>query len=543
LEKNFTLLWKSKIFMITILLGPLVLALLLGMAFNNADPYSLTIGIYNENTNEVKEQILGKLLEHFTVLKFHNKDSCIDSIKIYATHICIILPETLSLDDNQINEILFYVDHSRTNLVWMVLDTLSDLFSYSSSEISTDLTAELLYKLDLAKNISISLKEISTMLKNTNEAHNEMIAEIEADINELNILQTQTHAEDSLAKNTQLKKEADALIKSLAKKIADTKDAIAEINVGNNTQLQSELDSVDKELSGMRNLLSQSPTQQDTEELNSLLTTLDADIFTIQQVFASNEQKRKEIRLSLNDDAKNLQEVQSLTDDINTTVANLRITNPAKIATPLITEIRPITTENTHFSFIFPTLIMLIIVFTSIILSSSIILMEEKSKASFRNYISSTSHRFFLLTYLVTDFIIIAADLSIFLLVSQLLFDIAIPLSFFPVLFLIIFLFILLGSVIGYFTRSEQSNLLLGITVSSTLVFFSNTIIPIESVPSTLREIIKYNPFIVGETVLRKLLVYKSSLSYLTNDILIMFIYILLFVAILLFIPKRKPLF
>ncbi len=540
LEKNFRLLWKSKLFILTILLGPLLIALLLGMAFNNTDIYSLNIGVYVEKTDQLEEMIIGKLRENFKVLTYQNKDACIDSIKEYITHICIILPETISLEGNDINEILFYVDDSRTNLVWMILDTLSTIFSRSSSEIATNLTSELLYKLDFIGENSASSQTIITNLENNNNNRVGLMKQIELNTNNLPLIQSLTNVEDSLNKNRKLKEELYALIDDINEGIMKSEDSLDEIKTGDDAALQSQLDTIEQQLTSMKNILSESSVQRKADELNSLLIKLDTYIFTIQQIIDENKKKREAIKLSFGEDAVNLKKVDSFTDEINSLATHLRITNPAKIAEPLITEIRPINIEKTHFSFIFPTLLMLIIVFTAIILSSSLIVIEHKSKAFFRNYMSPTSPLFFLFTYFVTDLIIITANLSIFLIISKVLFNIDITLSLFMILFFIMSLFILLGSIIGCLIKSEQSNMALGITVSSVFLFFSNTILPIESIPQTLREIIKYNPFVIGETVIRKLLVYKSGLLDLTSEILIILIYILIFVAILVLIPKRK---
>ena len=527
LKKNFKLLWKSKLFVLTILIAPLVMAILLGLAFNNTDIYSIDIGIYTSKYDEFKNQIVYKLSENFNVLKFNHEDSCLRAIKDYTVHVCIVLPEAITLNNNEISEIIFYVDNTRVNLVWMILDSLSNILERSSSEMSMDLTNDLLLKLENAEVKTSSLGNLTTKITQNSGSSLGYLNQINLDLDSVDLGKTQDRLENSMSKNRQLELELNSLIRNINKKSDEGKAKLSSINTNNS------LDSVKKKFKEIGDLVSRTNTGAYASEVNSLLNELDEDVFKIKETFSAVSNKNAEAEILLAETLGYIEQAQGIIKEINDEIGNLSVTNASKIVNPIVTEIRPISSETTYFSFIYPTLIVLIIVFTSILLSSSIIIIERKSRAFFRNYTSSTSDMMFFIAYFATGLMIVFGDVFIFVIFAKIFFKAPLSFPFFFILILIVSLFILLGSLIGYIVQSEQSSILTGLTISSFLVFFSNTIIPIESASRTLREIIQYNPFVISEVILRKLLIYKLPLEFLWNDLFLLLIYILILILIL----------
>ena len=89
-------------------------------------------------------------------------------------------------------------------------------------------------------------------------------------------------------------------------------------------------------------------------------------------------------------------------------------------------------------------------------------------------------------------------------------------------IFLVASVFIMLGMLIGYLFKTEETSTLASISVSSILLFFSNTILPLESLPNAFREVIKYNPFVLSESMIKKILMFNADLSMVTNSIYIL---------------------
>ena len=57
---------------------------------------------------------------------------------------CIVLPESLQIDGNQPKEVIFYIDPSRINLVWIIQESVGEKFNIKAQEISQDLSQNLL---------------------------------------------------------------------------------------------------------------------------------------------------------------------------------------------------------------------------------------------------------------------------------------------------------------------------------------------------------------------------------------------------------------
>ena len=92
--------------------------------------------------------------------------------------------------------------------------------------------------------------------------------------------------------------------------------------------------------------------------------------------------------------------------------------------------------------------------------------------------------------------------------------------------------FILLGMIIGYAFRSSETANLAAISISSIMLFFSNTILPLETLPTYIKSVVMFNPFVVVESMLKQIILYNSNLSDQGWNFLILIGYIMLFALI-----------
>ena len=105
-------------------------------------------------------------------------------------------------------------------------------------------------------------------------------------------------------------------------------------------------------------------------------------------------------------------------------------------------------------------------------------------------------------------------------------------------LFLISSIFILIGMFIGYLFKSEETANIAAISISVIMLFFSSTILPLETLPSAIQDIAKFNPFVIGESLLRRVSVFNESVSALSFQLSILLAYIALF-AILTYVMRE----
>jgi len=114
----------------------------------------------------------------------------------------------------------------------------------------------------------------------------------------------------------------------------------------------------------------------------------------------------------------------------------------------------------------------------------------------------------------------------------------------FIILILLGSVFILLGMLIGYLFKSGETANIASVSLGAILLFFSNTILPLETLPGSLRDIVQFNPYIQGETALRKILLFNQGLDAVLPQIYTLVGYIaLLLVAVYLLRELTKKWF
>ena len=101
----------------------------------------------------------------------------------------------------------------------------------------------------------------------------------------------------------------------------------------------------------------------------------------------------------------------------------------------------------------------------------------------------------------------------------------------FVILILASSVFILLGMLIGYMFKSGETANIASVSLGAILLFFSNTILPLETLPTSLRNIVQFNPYITGEVALRKILLFNQGLDVVLPQIYTLVGYIVLLLA------------
>jgi ABC-type multidrug transport system permease subunit len=186
------------------------------------------------------------------------------------------------------------------------------------------------------------------------------------------------------------------------------------------------------------------------------------------------------------------------------------------IVAPITTRIEPVTTQKTHFNSLFPTLLVLIIMVTGVLLSSTLVVVEKKSKAFLRNNFTPTSFLTFNLACYLTALMVLFIQLLLFVSVSVFFFETEVLASILLILLLVFLtatVFILVGMLIGFLFRTEETVTLASITLATILLLFSSAVIPLESLPALLKGIAVFNPFVVAELSLRQAVMFRFGFA------------------------------
>ncbi|MDD5133642.1 MAG: ABC transporter permease [Candidatus Nanoarchaeia archaeon] len=451
ISKNLKILIRSKTSALVVVLGPLLLILLVGLAFNSSGLNDVRLGVYTSAHSDLTNSVLEQLKTKFSVYELETQDNCINGVKAGEFNVCAVFPPDLKVTTS--DNIIFYVDYSRMNLVYNIIDTVSSQLEIKSTALSKEMTGNILTRLENAR---VSLVEKKSALEaassNTNEIKNSL-TEMSTSFKGLELMDME---------NISLEFKENNLTGTYATSIKNTLEETQDILKTSTTKIT--------ELEGV--------ATQSQEDLSSLTTVV--------------------------------------TNIINS-VSGIEVKDAENIVSPIKTKIEPITTQGANLNYLFPTLLVLIVMFVSMLLSSTSLINEKTTYAYFRNFITPTSDFIFLLGNFFSYWIIVLIELLVIVVASLFFFSqsfLLAALFAFLILALSSVVFILIGMIIGYSFKSSETSNLASISIASVLLFFSNTILPLESLPSWVRDIILFvNPFVLTESALKKVILFGSPIK------------------------------
>ena len=499
LIKNLKLITRSKTSALIILLGPLLIIFLVGASFNTSSIYDIRIGTYSLEYNDLTNSLLNELSDkQFTIVKFEGIEECVNNLEKGNVHVCSVFPASLSVGGE--DPVIFYVDNSRMNLVWVIIDAISSKVKVKSSQLSTQLTQNILDALSDTQTKLVDKTSVVSGLAN-NSIHNKA---------ELNFVSSE--------------------LSSLTFNLND-------VGVGD---IRRELDEliIDNNLSaGMFSSLISSISRAENKSIDIL-----EDLNLMAAVRDTVVTNLGDLSNSLNDDLNSLDAIRSTITDIKKKIEDVSGTSADTIVTPIKTEITPVSIDSTHLNFLFPTLVILIIMFIGVLLGSLQVVREKIASAYFRNFITPISDVFFLVGDYFTNFLVVFLQLIIIFVVAAFFFkgvlDAYVLLNSLVVIIIIITVFVLIGMWIGYLFKSEETSTLAAISFASISLFFSSTILPLETLPTYIKDIAQFNPFVISENILRGVLLFNSDLFGVFQGLGLLIFYIFILV-IFVYITRR----
>jgi ABC-type multidrug transport system permease subunit len=274
------------------------------------------------------------------------------------------------------------------------------------------------------------------------------------------------------------------------------------------------------------------------QSLSKIKTELDLSMNTKTVL----SQKVSSIRYDLSIMLRRLILVKALVQDNIDTLSGIAVKDARNIVSPVSTQIVPITDDNKkHVNYLFPALLILIIMFISMLLSSLNIVLEKNSRAYFRNFVTPTSDIVFIISSYFTNLFVLLAQLIIVFGVTYFTLDKGILVNFGPtclILFMTASFFIFLGMVIGYMFSSEEGTILGTISISSVFFFVSNLVIPIDALPETVKFFVNLNPFVIASSLLKRAFLFHIPIEILKPDLILFSIYIVVTLLVL-FVMQR----
>ncbi len=481
-SKNLKLLIRSKISALIFIFGPLLIITLVALAFNTSNLFDLNIAAYSPSYSPLSDSIITNLSDNqYNVLKMSSELECIDAIKTSDFQVCVVFPADMLLDNTANNIVKIYVDNSRINIANLIASEISTKVSIEASALSSGLVTEIL-----------------TVLDTSNTGVVQTQAEIDAVVADYSGVKSRVKS---------LSTDLDAIDFSYSS--LDTSSLDSELS-----SLKSNYNITDSDISSISNLVDSLES-----DYNSLSSTLDTNKASVAAVSSSTPSISSELDSQKGELEKTSDSLGTISEDINA----IQITNVASIVSPIKTDIEPISSVNSYLLYILPTILVLLIMFVALLMSSTSIIGEKESRAYFRNFITPTHDLLFMAGEFFSNFIILTFQISILLAVLYYFFNTTLSQQIFLstglVLVVIGSFFIVLGMLFGYLFNTKQTVTLATISAAMIMLFFSNTILPLETLSRYTRNIVQYNPFILGETMLKKVLLFGTNLQGITEPL------------------------
>ena len=480
IKKNLKMLYRSKLSAAAIVITPLLIVLLAGTAFNSSSLQGVQISVYRNGSGNLTEEIIEDLEgEDYLIRNAKSKEECKGIVKDGDSQICLVFPKKL-----EGNKLDIYADNSRMDVAYFLMDEINSKVSSLSKEIGSDRASKILNSTD----------KVISILREQKEEVSSILDEVE---------DMESKAED---------------ISSSTSNLSEIEDDLEDI--------KSDVESLDTNES----------VDSITEDIDAAILSLPGDL----------DDDAEDIKDSIGEIENDLENIESGLEEAISELETYEGMSAGEISSPLQTEVLSLTPNTTNWKYLFPTFISLVVLLGSLILGSTIVMREKKSKAYFRNFITSTSSFTFFMGIYITCLIVLLLQIAIVF--SSLIFILGMSISGIVLKILLFVLlsgtvFIFMGMTIGYLFNSEETIVLTSISMASLLIFFSNIILPAEAISGTFKNIARYNPLVIVNSVLRKVVLFNSALSSLLYEILILggFIVALFVVALgLKILTKRK---
>jgi len=547
-KKNMKLLIRSKASALIVILGPLLVIFLAGMAFDNSQAYTVALGTYSTSYNELSETFITNLTNsNFNVQKYEDEDSCVGAIRDGAIHSCIVFSPDFSLGSEMNNEIVFYVDYSKVNIVYMVLDSMTDVVTEKSSELSMSLTTVLLDTIDITKKEVTEKKSSVVTLGTKNDEISTKVGEAfdnlegldtSTELTAASVTELTSKKNQLISTMNDLEEVAEDAVEEASSIIDDIEDEVLTMNLsaGDEGDILDLLNSSKEDLNDLEEDLESTTNSTDTKimELNDAISTISLNIEDARtkleqasQAKDSSVSNLENVKTLINDAISSVAELQGAMDAIEASVSSIQVMDSSSIVSPVKTTIKPVVANESHLGFIFPVLIVLVIMFTGILLSTTLVMLEKKTTAYFRNFISPTKDITFILSTFVTCVILLLVQLFVIIGISSVFLGTAVFYSLpkaIPILIMCITMFTLAGMLIGYLFNSEETATLGAISVGSVFLLLSDVILPLESMPQYIFDIAQYNPFVLGSSLLRKAIIHNVPFASMESGLIFLFI-------------------
>lgn len=509
-KRNLQISLNMKGSSVILILAPLLLIALIGIALQDTSLKNVQAGIYSETNfdDELSQSIKEKINENsIKTIENKNLETCKQNVKNGDTELCIELKEPHKNEIGQQNQnIILHVDFSKQRTVWTIIGKVQGIIE-SESEKERDILIN-----DVKKNSKDALTEIEKQEEELEKIKNRIIS-----------IKTETLP--------QLNQKIEGISKT-------------------QQEIRNKLFEIETTLNSLESYLLQIGGQ--TTHINSIQSTIDdIRILTYSQTTSLNS-NTKEIENEIN---KILNEIENLENSMSETKKRLKdvnemdfdsIMNPIKTSYKSVLDSQKgeISKDLKFLDYLFPSFLVFFILFNSIIFSASIRLRERKSNAHLRNSLSKYKSRHFIIGDFITSVLLISLQSLAILFIASFFLNVNLLTNTTSLLLIVISsvsLFTIIGLTIGSIFDSQESVIISSISLSLLLFIFSSIVTPTETLPASIASIVTLMPLTLFETKMRICMIFENQLHFNPIEIIsLLTTSAILIMTTILFTKKKK---
>jgi ABC-type polysaccharide/polyol phosphate export permease len=529
-EKNFRQIFGSKSLSLIIIVAPLIIIILAGLIFSSTSLKEVKIGTFTDDSQELVNKISEGIRDRgFEAIDYPSLESCKSDVKEENTHLCLhVVVEDSGL--REINEDLghatyFYADYSKVRLVWPVINVAKGIIDNLNLKI-TEQTVNM-----LAENIDYFTDELEDKEEVIEDAENKLedVEDlVDNSLKQVEKIRQEIHNQKNLLYSSN--------IVALGNEIDMIKSIVgsAGLSGGTESQLLDNLATVDNGIAKL---------QGDKISLIQKSDSVDGIIYSSTSALNDVQDKVNRLRIEMGRVRTQLPKLQKL--------GMIKRIKGKDIVDPIPTHIHSVTgnqeeasLENamSYLDYLTPSIIIMTILFVSALLGTVATIKEKKSPAALRNYLTPTRGITFTIgTYLSSIILVMVQVLVLFLIAffgfaSYMMNNLLLVL---PIIFILASIFIFLGISIGYLFKSEETAIIGSVSLCIIFLIASELILPIETLPKMVSMFTSFNPFVLGETILRKLIIFELPIMSVIKETAILGGYAIIAFFLALFGQKR----
>ncbi len=523
-------LWRAKTPLIVALLGPLLVMMLVGVAYDGQTAAGIRVGAYVPDASGLSADVLATLESNRVLVRsYDNESACQDAVRSGERHACLVFSSPFGLAAGN-NTIAIVIDGSNLALAGVLAEGLFTNLENQSTMISANLTSQLVGALDSVQRSAAQGKAyIVTLTTSNTDALNALktgeaaLAGVDASVSVSNI------SVGSVEEGTRAIENATSSAIATANKLlyamrADLANVSASVNASNATSAERTqvaglvgdvTEGLEKAINEMAAL---------NRSVNGSVKTVSASLSVVQDQFVQAKDKiavmvgaksavatqLANAQQSLTQALVQVTQLQQSLDAIQAASKDL-VTDPSRVARPIRSVVRPLK-ATTRLAGVSPALLVLVVAFGGLLLTPRLVNMERHSGARLRMALLPFPRELQTVATVITGCIVIAAQALVLVLILALLFSqsVAAPLSTFLVLLITGVSFVLLGTAVSQLFATEEAALLVTLALGTALLMISGIIVPIEWMPSGLAAIARYNPILIAVALVRQTAVFGT---------------------------------